>query len=225
MLPAIDIGAASRPVVSGPADHAAREPRTASDGYIVLGASTGTKTDTPLREIPATINVVPKQVIADQQALVLQDALENVSGVRSNNNELEGYNFTIRGFESRYIYRNNLALPGPSNPGAFDTANLERIEVLKGPASILYGRAEPRRLDQSHHQAASGHGAICRRAADRLFRPLSHTWDFSSPVTEAPGLAYRISGAYQNNGSFRAFQGGERLIHRAGRDLSPERLD
>lgn len=73
------------------------------DGYSVPDATTGTKTDTPLRDIPQSIQVVPQQVIRDQQATRLNDALRNVPGVITSsgspgNNETSA--FTIRGFDS-----------------------------------------------------------------------------------------------------------------------------
>lgn len=210
-LPTIDIaGATPAPPSSS---HFRSEPKTAQDGYVTKAAGTATKTDTPIREIPASVNVVPKQVIADQAITNLSDALENVPGVRSNNNELEGYNFKIRGFDSLYIYRNNLPIPGgEANPGAFDTANLERIEVLKGPASVLFGRGEPGGLINLVTKEPL---AERRYVVDQQIGSYDHyrtTWDFSTPVAEVPGLAYRVSGAYQNNGSFRKFQGGERVL-------------
>ncbi|WP_375476967.1 TonB-dependent receptor plug domain-containing protein [uncultured Nostoc sp.] len=71
------------------------------DGYRVPNASTATKTDTPLRDIPQSIQVVPQQVIRDQQATRIEDALKNVPGVT----QRSGYyssatNFTIRGFDA-----------------------------------------------------------------------------------------------------------------------------
>ncbi|MGD9658537.1 MAG: TonB-dependent siderophore receptor, partial [Methylocystis sp.] len=198
---------------SGPSSNFPSEPKTPAEGYVVNDAATGTKTDTPLRETPVSVNVVPKQVMQDQNDTSVQEALENVPGVRSNNNDLEGYNFKIRGFDSLYIYRNNLAIPaGESNPSGFDTANLERIEVLKGPASVLYGRAEPgglinlitkQPLDRARYVVDQQFGS---------FNWYRTQWDFTSPIAEAPGLAYRFTGAYQTNGSFRGFQGGERML-------------
>ena len=156
-LPTISIGGRQRPPSthvsgpptgepatsdSGPSFNFPSEPKTPAEGYVVNDAITATKTDIPIRETPVSVNVVPKQVMIDQNNTTVQEALENVPGVRSNNNEVEGYNFKIRGFQSLNIYRNNLSY-GNVNPGMLDTANLERIEVLKGPASILYGRAEP----------------------------------------------------------------------------------
>ena len=204
------VDALPAPVVTSPFPS---EPKTPAAGYVVREASTGTKTDIPIKQTPVSVQVVPKQVIRDQQAVLLQDALENVSGVRSSNDDVSGYNFTIRGFQSLYIYRDNLAIPaGESNPSVFDTANLERIEVLKGPASILYGRAEPgglinlitkQPLDQPLYRVEQQIGSF------DFYRT---QWDFSTPIASVPGLAARVSGAYQNNGSFRRFQGGERVL-------------
>jgi iron complex outermembrane receptor protein len=188
----------------------AREPRNPTVGYVVREANTALKMDVPLKETPITVNIVPKQVIRDQAITTLQSALENVPGVRSNNDDIAGYLYKIRGFNVYDTYRNQL------NQGAAnfftDLANVERIEVLKGPGSILYGRAEPG-------------GVINIVTKQPLFTPryvveqqignYDHyrtQWDFSAPVTQVQGLAYRVSGAYQNSRVFRQFQHGERFL-------------
>ncbi len=83
---------------------------------------------------------------------------------------------------------------------------------MKGPASVLYGRAEPgglinlitkQPLDRARYVVDQQVGS---------FNWYRTQWDFTSPIAEAPGLAYRFSGAYQTNGSFRRFQGGERML-------------
>jgi iron complex outermembrane receptor protein len=217
-LPAIDVGA-SQPtpaLATQQSDNTVGEstnPKTPTQGYVVTNAATATKANIPIKELPVSVQVVPQQVMRDENTTNVQQALENVPGVRSNTNEFEGYNFKIRGFNSLYIYRNNLAIPGGgANPSVFDTANLERIEVLKGPASVLYGRADPgglinlitkQPLDQPLYRVEQQIGS---------FDYYRTQWDVSSPIADVPGLAYRISGAYQNERSFRSFQGGERLI-------------
>lgn len=110
------------------------------DDYYVPNTSVGTRTETPLRDIPQAINVVPQQVIQDTQARRITEALENVPGVVAQGTGTTGTRdyFTIRGFE---VYSNSLVngLPDPqiSSDGIF--FNVERLEVLKGPASVLYG--------------------------------------------------------------------------------------
>lgn len=105
--------------------------------YAVPNASTATRTDTPLRDIPQSIQVVPRQILEDQQSTSLEEALRNVSGVRPENNNVNVSNqatFNLRGFRQDSIFRNGF--PTRSN-GLIEIAGIERIEVLKGPASIL----------------------------------------------------------------------------------------
>lgn len=110
------------------------------DGYRVPETSTATRTDTPLRDIPQSIQVVPKQVIEEQGITRISDAARNVSGVSVGT----GYSgavddLTIRGFLNSNILRNGFKTQNAFIYGA----NVEQVEVLKGPASVLYGQFEP----------------------------------------------------------------------------------
>ena len=71
-----------------------------TDGYQVPNTSTGTKTDTPLRDIPQSIQVVPKAVLRDQQVNRLDDALRNVAGVNQSFNFGPFTFYSIRGFDA-----------------------------------------------------------------------------------------------------------------------------
>jgi len=108
--------------------------------YNVLDASTATKTDTPIMETPVSIQVVPQRVLADQQAIDLEDALKNVSGVTPQFGFSYRPGLVIRGFESRENQRRDGVLVRETRQSL---ANVDRVEVLKGPAAILYGSAEP----------------------------------------------------------------------------------
>ncbi|MBW4625131.1 MAG: PepSY domain-containing protein [Brasilonema octagenarum HA4186-MV1] len=117
------------------------------DRYRAPDATTATKTDTPIRDIPASIQVVPRQVLEDQKAINLIDALRNVSGVSLGaTGGLTSFpnQFTIRGFSTNNNngsnYVNGIRIRGRTFS---ETANIEQVEVLKGPASVLYGQAEP----------------------------------------------------------------------------------
>ncbi|NOU45320.1 MAG: TonB-dependent receptor plug domain-containing protein [Methyloglobulus sp.] len=121
------------------------DPNWANDpynkAYTIRNSSTATKTDTPIFDTPVSVQVVPRSVMDDQKATRITDVLENVSGVRAQPSLGIGNNFIIRGFQNNNVYRNGLR----SNnifPQEFDTANLQNVEVLKGPAQ-LYGRTEP----------------------------------------------------------------------------------
>jgi iron complex outermembrane receptor protein len=207
-LPTIDIGAEQR----RPAARAGEkgEPKIASEGYVVHEASTATKGDIPIRQTPVTVNVVPKQVIRDQAITNLQSVLENVPGVRSNSTDFAGYLYKVRGFNVLDTYRNQL---NQGNANFFtDVANIERVEVLKGPASILYGRADPGGLINIVTKQPL---FTPRYVVEQQIGNYDHyrtQWDLSAPVEQVPGLAYRVSGAYQNSGGFRQFQHGERFL-------------
>ncbi len=178
------------------------------DQYRVIDATTATRTDTQLRDIPQSIQVVPEQVLKDQQVIRLNDAVRNVSGVNSGDSfgsTKDG--FVIRGFSSNFggnILTNGLGSNGFAN-GLNEIANLERVEVLKGPASILYGNLEPggvinlvtkKPLFEPFYSAELqlGNNSFYRGAID-----------ISNALNEDKTASYRLNTAYENSGSFRNF--------------------
>jgi iron complex outermembrane receptor protein len=113
--------------------------------YVEPIASTATRTDTPLRDVPQSIQVIPQEVLEDQQVVRLNEALRNASGVVAGSNDPRGQRFNIRGFDSSAVLRDGFRLTngGTGNIGFPELANIEQIEVLKGPAAILFGALEP----------------------------------------------------------------------------------
>ncbi|WP_428354955.1 TonB-dependent receptor plug domain-containing protein [Methyloprofundus sp.] len=108
--------------------------------YNVFDASSATKTDTPIMEIPQSIQVIPKAVLRDQDLQTLGSAVENVSSVVApKTTELLTSEFIIRGFKSQF-YTDSMPTYGQGN-GAdpLSLVNVERIEVVKGPTSTLFG--------------------------------------------------------------------------------------
>jgi iron complex outermembrane recepter protein len=173
-------------------------------GYRAPNAATATKTDTPLRDIPQSIQVIPRQVIEDQGVQRISDAVRNVSGV----SPTPGYggasnNYTIRGFQSFRIFRDGFSNNSAETP--FSTANIERVEVLKGPASVLYGQLEPGGIvNYVTKQPLSKpyYGVEFAAGSFDYYRP---SIDFSGPLSEDKKLLYRLNIAYEKAGSFRDF--------------------
>ncbi|MGQ7960625.1 TonB-dependent siderophore receptor [Pseudomonas sp. SP16.1] len=114
------------------------------DGYRATRSASATRTDTPIHEIPQSISVVPAQVVEDIGAVRLEDALDYAGGVeRGNNFGGQGLTeFLVRGFSSQEFYRNGFAV-NRGYPNMPDASSIERIEVLRGPAAMLYGRGDP----------------------------------------------------------------------------------
>jgi iron complex outermembrane recepter protein len=173
------------------------------DAYRVEEASTATRTDTPLRDIPQSIQVIPRQVIEDQQIQRIADVLRNVSGVTPNIDYAGSDSYTIRGFSAENNLRNGFRQD--SFTGFTDTANIERIEVLKGPASVLYGQLEPggivnyvtkQPLSEPFYSAQFSAGSY------NYYRPAI---DISGPLNPDKSVLYRLNAAYENSGGFRNF--------------------
>lgn len=113
-------------------------------GYRATRSASATKTDTALRDIPQSISVIPATVLKDLGSTHVERALEFAGGVSKQNNfgGLTLYEYSVRGFTTSEFYEDGFSANRgyPSTP---DAANIERIEVLKGPAASLYGRGDP----------------------------------------------------------------------------------
>jgi catecholate siderophore receptor len=111
-----------------------------TNGYKV-DESTNPKLPDSLQDTPQSITVVPLEVMREQAAFSLRDALRNVTGVSIAAGEgggAQGDNLTLRGFSAR----NDIFVDGIRDFGQYtrDTFNLESVEVLKGPSAVMFGR-------------------------------------------------------------------------------------
>ncbi len=192
--------------------------------YVIPNATAGTKTNTPIMETPLNVQVISKQVLKERQAFRLSDALKNVSGVKTsvlnatNEQKRRGISiFTgsdetlfLRGFESRTFFRNGFRLTEGSASKGF--ANVESVEVLKGPAAILYGLVEPGgmvNVTTKQPLATPYYGFTQQFGSYDLFRT---TLDATGPLTKNKDLLYRVNMSYENSGSFRQFVGNENVF-------------
>lgn len=180
-----------------------KEKKEAPDDYHVPDAVTATKTDTPVIDTPVSIQVVPQEVIQDQQAIRLKDAVKNVSGVTEGfgyGNYLE--RFMIRGFLSnRSQYRDGF-LNYDTN---LSLANADRIEVLKGPASVLYGRLEPGGLINIVTRRPQREPYYSLQQQIGSFNTHRTTADLTGPLMKERALSYRLNFEYLNQDGFRDF--------------------
>ncbi|MDB5641626.1 MAG: TonB-dependent siderophore receptor [Hyphomicrobiales bacterium] len=104
------------------------------------GETSLARVPTPLIDTPQSVSVVPQQVIKDQKATTLVEALRNVPGITFNAGEggTQGDNINIRGFTARNdIYRDGIREPGWYTRDSF---SIDSVEVLKGPSSFAFGR-------------------------------------------------------------------------------------
>lgn len=174
------------------------------DGYQPLRASTATRTDAPLIDIPQAIAVVPRQALVDQQVRTLDEALYNVSGI-TQANTLGGTQDAVmkRGFGDNRdgsILRDSFRTILPSN----FSASADRVEVLKGPSSMLYGILDPGGVINiiSKKPQLQGKGSLSGNWSS--FNGGGATIDLTGPIG-ADGLAYRVIGDYQDKDYWRNF--------------------
>ena len=108
-------------------------------------ARTGSKTDTPLRDIPASVSVVPAALLKEQGVINMNDAMRNVSSVQPLMGGGYGFanNYTSRGLPLSFFRDNMPDGTSPQNGYYRTMYDAERIEVLKGPGSALFGVAGP----------------------------------------------------------------------------------
>ncbi|MBW4550160.1 MAG: TonB-dependent siderophore receptor [Aphanocapsa sp. GSE-SYN-MK-11-07L] len=172
------------------------------DGYFVPDATTATKTDTPIRDIPFSIQVVPRQVLEDRKVQSELEALETVSGVvdlDTNTGELFS-NVAIRGFFSSNRLRDGLRIGEDLNFTPIGA--IERVEVLKGPASVLYGALDPGGVVNyvTRQPLAEPYYRIGFEAGNYgFFQP---NIDLSGPLDKNGSVLYRLIAAYQQGGNF-----------------------
>ena len=180
----------------------------ATNGYQPLNTSTATLTTMPMLDIPQVVNTVSDKVLEDQHATTLDEALYNVSNVVQTNT-LGGTQdaFVRRGFGANRdgsIMTNGLRTVLPRS---FNAAT-ERVEVLKGPASTLYGILDPGGLINvvTKRPEKTFGGAIS--ATSSSFGGGTGQVDVTGPI-DGTRLAYRLTGEYQDEDYWRNF-GNER---------------
>ncbi len=179
--------------------------REIQNQYVVPNTTTGTRTDTPLRDIPQSVQVIPQRVIQDQQATRIEEVVRNVSAVTFlGETDGRGPRFSIRGFDNAPILRDGFLFRSFSGQ-SLEVQNLAQVEVLKGPASILSGDLEPggiinvvrkRPLSEPFYN-------VQLQVGNRNF--VSPSFDISGPLTADRSLLYRLNALYQNRDSFRDF--------------------
>ncbi|MFF9551635.1 TonB-dependent siderophore receptor [Methylobacterium fujisawaense] len=179
-------------------------------GYRATRSATATRTDTPLRDTPQSVQVVPRDVLVDQQDIRLSDALQNVSSVQPGGT-IQGRSdtFIIRGFRTQTYAIDGVLLNQAGNFSSVtrDLADVERIEVLKGPASVLYGRGDPGGLINivTRQPTPTPSGDINLQAGSFGFRRVQGS--VSSAIEGVEGLSGRLSFAAQSDPTFRNFYG------------------
>jgi len=173
------------------------------ESYSADDALTGTRFPVLLRDLPLSVGVVSNELIEDRGISQLSEALDNVSGAqrRLGYGGTQNFGAFIRGFDQGTLTLRN----GLRDSGFYtvrDIANVERFEVLKGPASILYGAVNPGGITNTitKQPLARPHARV-RGIVGSNDRYRSEV-DLGGPLG-GDALRYRLNAAYEDAGSFR----------------------
>lgn len=176
------------------------------DGYVADVGRTGTKTATPLIETPQSITVITRDRLDAQDADTINEALRYVPGVLG---EAFGFDSRVdflqyRGFDEGGVgvFRDGLALRSrgfaefrPELYGA------ERVEVLRGPASVLYGQGAPGGLLNvvTKQPTREAFGELEVEAGS--FEHYEGKFDLGGPVYGTDSLSFRLTGLFRESGT------------------------
>lgn len=185
------------------------------DGYRVPNTSVGTRTNTPLRDIPQSIQVVPQEVLRDQNVTNFNEAVRNVPGVIPTTSPAnETSLFIIRGFSNFDSSNSNILRNGLRQSGTLEsqtTPDIERIEVLLGPASVLYGGANPGGTINIVTKQPLRDPFYAIDATIGNYDFYRGTIDLSGPLNDSRTVLYRLNAGYLNRGDFVDFVRQERF--------------
>lgn len=182
-------------------------------GYKTSHSFIGTKTATVLKDVPQAISYVTKEVMQDQQAIRLGDIVKNFSGV----NQFTFYDdITIRGFRVQGGEGGVQLINGMRTTTGFWkqslTNYLERVEVIKGPASALFGNTSPGGTINRVTKKPLTDRRQSISFTTGSFNTLRALADFTGPVNKEKTLLYRLNLGYENSGSFRDLQFDKNVI-------------
>ncbi|MDB5883327.1 MAG: TonB-dependent receptor [Ramlibacter sp.] len=168
------------------------------DGYRATRSSTFTKTDTPLKEVPGSVSVVPAQLMKDQAMQSLSDAIRYVPGALTHQGEGNRDEFIFRGIDSSA----NLFVDGIRDDAQVfrDLYNLERVEVLKGAGGMIFGRGAGGVLNRVTKKPVFGPVGEATVTVGQ-FDQLRSTVDVGGKLNES--AAWRLNAMGEGSGSFR----------------------
>jgi catecholate siderophore receptor len=178
-----------------------------ADGYLASDSVTATKTDTPLLDVPQTVTVITREQLDDQASRSIADVLRYVPGTTIGQGEGNRDQITLRGQNTTADF----FLDGVRDDVQYFRSlyNIERVEVLKGPFALIFGRGgsggiinRVQKTPSAEAFAFSGWGSV------NTFGSWDVAADLNAPL--ADNAAFRLNATYESLDNHRDFFGGER---------------
>jgi iron complex outermembrane recepter protein len=182
-------------------------------GYDSAATLSSTKINESSLLVPFSTATVSQQVLQDQQPGRLDDVMEFVGGTEIVPDGQSASGFAIRGFPTYQYYLDGVRVsPDLHHDGFRDLADIDSIEIVKGPASLLYGRTEPGGLINviTKQPLATPRLSIEQQAGS--FGRTSTLFDAGGPIVADSSLQYRFNAAWERGGSFRDIPDNQRIL-------------
>ncbi len=189
--------------------------RDQMEGFVAPQTSVGSRFPAPILDLPQSVEVVNRTLLDEQKVFQFADALSYLPGVQRAYTTIAGSignEVSMRGFQ--LDYNNNYLRDGFKYPGtaSSDTADIEAVEVLKGPASALYGTAEAGGVVNLVSKKPTETPSITLGMTGGSFQFLRPEFDISGPANKRRTIYYRLNGVYENTQSFRDFVKSEKYL-------------
>lgn len=170
-------------------------------GYRADSSTTGSIINVPDADLPLTVNVIPRDVLDDQIALSVDDIVRNAPGVSLAGDNLFADRIFLRGLE---VGSRNFRKDGFLDPTYVprDFQNVERIEILKGPASVLYGGGDPAGLVNVITKKPVYDRFAVLGFTFGAYRQQRYTLDANGFATQSGNVLYRLNVAQEDANSF-----------------------
>ncbi|WP_018478463.1 TonB-dependent receptor [Pontibacter roseus] len=174
--------------------------------------STATKMEAPLKSVPQSVQIISRRALDQMQVIRLDDAMRNVSGVTMET----GFGgrtdiFQIRGFRTstESIFKNGFR----NSVRTFrETANIQQIEVMKGPASVLYGVSDPGGMVNITTKKPTAYTFQDIQFTANSFGQIRPAIDLGGSFNESKTFKYRLNAVYEKGDTYRDFVSTERFF-------------
>ena len=205
-------GLAHAAEVAALAEDAAADSRTIvvigqTGGYHAESTASATRTDTPLLDVPQSITVVTRERLDDQAVRSMAEVLRYIPGTTVGQGEGNRDQITLRGQNTSADF----FLDGVRDDVQYYRGlyNIERVEVLKGPSALIFGRGGGGGVINRVQKTASTQGrAIAANASANSFGNWTLAADVNAPISTAAAL--RVNGEYEELANHRDYYGGRR---------------
>ncbi len=180
---------------------AEEDPLGPTSGYVAKRSMTGTKTDTPILETPRSISVATRQQMTDRAVHNLDDAVRYMPGVVASSfgSDTRSDWLKVRGFKPTQFLDGLPMAVGVYNNPKLETWNLERVALLRGPASSVYGQTPPGgMLDMVslRPQNVASHEV---KAEVGNYNHKQVSFDSTGPLDDEGRFLYRVSGVVRDS--------------------------